>query len=285
METPDNTFDYELIDAGEGEKLERWGEFFLRRPDPQAIWSKNPNIDWESFDAVYERSESGGGKWLNSGMPEEWLGDFDLFQMVIRPTAFKHTGVFPEQMVNWKYIIDRIKKSGIQDFRMLNLFAYTGGATLAGLKGGANVVHVDASKGMTAVAKRNSEISKLNNNNVRFFVDDVIKFVQKEQRRGNRYHGIVMDPPKFGRGANGEMWEIEKDLAFLLEDLRGIMAENFNFLIVNSYANELSRYSVENVVKDIVKGGNVYSSEIGLKLKSRPEMTLPCGNYVRWESK
>lgn len=285
MEVPDNTFDYELIDAGDGEKLERWGEYFLRRPDPQAIWAKSPNANWESFDAIYERSPSGGGQWINKGVPEEWIGDFDAFQMVIKPTAFKHTGVFPEQSINWSYITKRVKESGIKDFKMLNLFAYTGGATLAGLKGGASVVHVDASKGMTAVAKRNSEISKLNNNNVRFFVDDVIKFIHKEQRRGNKYHGIVMDPPKFGRGTNGELWEIEKDLTLLVEDLVSIFEDDLNFIIINSYANEISRYSVENVLKTIVKEGSVYSSEIGLKLKSRPELSLPCGSYVRWESK
>jgi 23S rRNA (cytosine1962-C5)-methyltransferase len=284
MEIPQNTYDYELIDAGDGEKLERWGEYVLRRPDPQAIWAKDPKVKWESFDAIYERSNTGGGQWINNGVPEEWIGDFDIFQMVIRPTAFKHTGVFPEQSVNWEYIMKRVKQAKLDDFRILNLFAYTGGSTLAGLRAGANVVHVDASKGMTAVAKRNSELSRLNNNNVRFFVDDVIKFVQKETRRGNKYHGIVMDPPKFGRGVNGELWEIEKDLSLLLEDLVGVMADDFNFLIVNSYANEISRYSVENVLKDVIKDGKVYSSEIGLKLKSRPELALPCGSFVRWES-
>lgn len=284
MEVPINTYDYELIDAGDGEKLERWGEYFLRRPDPQAIWARDEKVDWNSYDAIYERSSTGGGQWINNGVPEEWIGDFDIFQMVIRPTAFKHTGVFPEQSVNWDYIMKRVKQSHLDDFRMLNLFAYTGGSTLAGLRAGANVVHVDASKGMTSVAKRNSELSRLNNNNVRFFVDDVIKFVQKEFRRGNKYHGIVMDPPKFGRGSNGELWEIEKDLSLLIEEVVGILDEKFNFLIVNSYANEISRYAVENVLRNVMKGGKVYSSEIGLTLKSRPELKLPCGSYVRWES-
>lgn len=278
--------EFEVIDAGGGEKLERWGEFTLRRPDPQAIWDKNPSLmdQWNSADAVYHRSKSGGGSWeFRKRLPESWQINFGELKFVIKPTSFKHTGLFPEQAINWEWIVEKIQNK--QNIKVLNLFAYTGGATVASLAGGAEALHLDASKGMTEIAKRNVLLSGLEDRKVRFIVDDAVKFVQREIRRGNKYNAVIMDPPSFGRGSSGEVWEIEKSLNELVNLTLEIL-EKPVFYLVNSYANEISRYSIENIIRNTVEKkfkGKVTSDEIGLPITSRSDLVLPCGSSIRWE--
>jgi 23S rRNA (cytosine1962-C5)-methyltransferase len=286
----DNWKDYEVIDAGGGEKLEKWGKFILRRPDPQAIWDKDPRFQkqWNDPDAFYHRSKSGGGEWeYRRKLPESWHIKFGELALVIRPTSFKHTGVFPEQAVNWEWTVKKIENEELRmkNVKVLNLFAYTGGATIAALAAGAEVLHLDASKGINEIAKRNVVLSGFEDRPVRFIVDDAVKFVEREIRRGNKYNAIIMDPPSFGRGKSGEVWEIEKSLNELI-GLTSEILDNPLFMLVNSYANEISRYAIENIVKDqIVRrfGGSITSDEIGLPITSRKNLVLPCGSSIRWE--
>lgn len=278
--------DYELIDANGGERLERWGNIFLIRPDPQAMWNLPFNKkDWQKADAVYHRSNSGGGTWeVLKKVPDVWQIDYKGLKFNLKPMGFKHTGLFPEQAVNWDLMSDLIKKAN-RPVKVLNLFAYTGGATLACLKAGASVTHVDASKGMVAWAKENAKASGLDGHPVRWLVDDCLKFVQREIRRGNKYDGIVMDPPSYGRGPNGEVWKLENNLAELLELVSGILSDEPVFFLLNSYTAGMSQTVLNFLVKEIIgKGrrGNVSTEEIGLKVTNR-NLILPAGNTTIWK--
>lgn len=281
--------DYEIIDAGNGEKLERWKDVVLRRPDPQAIWPQNQeNTEWESPHAWYHRSARGGGSWeYKKKLQESWIVSYKDLRFKISPTGFKHTGLFPEQAANWDWVRERIEKSKRDDIKVLNLFAYTGGATVASAAGGASeVVHVDASKGMVNWAKENVEASNLSHKKIRFMVDDVIKFIKREIRRGNKYDGIIMDPPSYGRGPNGEIWKLEEALTELLELTAQILSDDPIFVLVNSYTTGFSPIVLENIMKVTLEKslpkGKLYCGEIGLPI-TRGSMVLPCGIYGRWE--
>ena len=281
--------DYELIDMANGEKLERWGDVYLIRPDPQIIWTDKtyPN-EWKKAHARYIRSSSGGGHWERLKKVEDvWQIKYKELKFNIKPMGFKHTGLFPEQAVNWDYVIDRIKKEKAMrkkentndSFKVLNLFAYTGGATVACSMAGAEVVHVDSSQGMTTWAKENLHLSGLSKNPVRFLVDDVIKFVKREIRRGNKYDAIIMDPPSYGRGKNGEIWSIEKDLYELLKLCSNLLSNNASFVLINTYTGGLSGTIISNVAKMAFKDNNIKKvefDEIGIKQKAK-EVYLPCG--------
>ena len=279
--------DYTLIDSSQGEKLEYWGEYLLRRPDPQAVWSiKSEKKLWTDTHATYHRSKSGGGHWeYFKDLPERWTINYDKLTFNIKPMGFKHTGLFPEQAVNWDWFSDIIKKSGRKP-KVLNLFAYTGGASVAALSAGADVVHVDASKGMVSWAKENVVSSGLGDRSIRYIVDDVKKFVKREIRRGNKYDGIIMDPPSYGRGPGGEVWKIEDELYPLICDCMEIMSDKPLFFLINSYTTGLSACILENVLKLTVAkkfGGKVSADEIGLPMTASG-LTLPCGISGRWES-
>ena len=281
--------DYELLDMADGEKLERWGKYILIRPDPQIIWKEKsfPKL-WKTADAHYHRSNKGGGAWeYKNKLPERWNVKYKDLTFNIKPMGFKHTGLFPEQAVNWDFMINKIKKAkkDKKEINVLNLFAYTGGATVACSYAGANVCHVDSSKGMVAWAKENIESSNLQNNKVRFIVDDVVKFVQREIRRNNKYDGIVMDPPSYGRGANGEVWQIEDSLYNLVELCSQILTDDPLFFLINSYTTGLSPTVLDNLLNVVInkkKKGKVTSGEIGLPMKNS-DLILPCGIYGRWE--
>lgn len=280
--------DYELLDMASGMKLERWGKYVLSRPDPQIIWKeKTFKEKWKNLDAKYIRSNKGGGHWENvNSVPENWQIKYKALTFNIKQMGFKHTGLFPEQAVNWDYMIDKIKKSN-RKIKVLNLFAYTGGATVACAYAGADVVHVDSSKGMVAWAKENIASSNLTDRYVRFIVDDVIKFVKREIRRGNKYDAIVMDPPSFGRGANGEVWNIEESLYELVELCTQVLSDNPLFFLINSYTTGLSPKVLENVLLLTVNkkvNGKITSGEIGLPMTDS-NLVLPCGIYGKWENK
>lgn len=277
--------DYELLDSGDGEKLERWGKFILRRPDPQIIWPRQgSNSLWESVDAHYHRSSGGGGNWeYNTKLPERWTISYGPLSFYIQPTNFKHTGLFPEQAVNWDWMMNAIRTAN-RPIRVLNLFAYTGGATVAAAHAGADVCHVDAAKGMVQWAKENIALSKLENRSVRFIVDDVKKFVQREERRGNTYDAIIMDPPSYGRGPKGEIWKIEDELYALVDLCKKVLSKKPLFFLINSYTTGFSPVVVQNILQTTVKkkfGGSVTSDEVGLSSK-HSNMVLPCGIYGRW---
>ena len=280
--------DYELIDTSNGEKLERWKDFYLLRPDPQIIW-ENGNLlekNRKMIHAHYHRSDKGGGAWENlKNIKPVWQVSYKDLTFNIKQMGFKHTGLFPEQAVNWDFMMNKIKNSK-REVKVLNLFAYTGGATVACLKAGASVVHVDSSRGMTDWAKENVKTNKLDSCNVRYIVDDVVKFVKREIRRGNKYDAIVMDPPSYGKGANKEVWNIEKDLFPLVELCCEILSDKPLFFIINSYTTGLSKEVFTNVLKLTVGKkyeGKIYSEEIGLKPKNN-DITLPCGICSRFES-
>lgn len=280
--------DYEILDMASGMKLERWGKYVLSRPDPQIIWKeKTFKEKWKNLDAKYIRSNKGGGHWENvNSVPENWQIKYKDLTFNIKQMGFKHTGLFPEQAVNWDYMIDKIKKSN-RKIKVLNLFAYTGGATVACAYAGADVVHVDSSKGMVAWAKENIASSNLTDRYVRFIVDDVIKFVKREIRRGNKYDAIVMDPPSFGRGANGEIWNIEESLYELVELCVQVLSDNPLFFLINSYTTGLSPKVLENVLLLTVNkkvNGKITSGEIGLPMTDS-NLVLPCGIYGKWENK
>lgn len=280
-----NWEDYGIIDAGNGEKLERWGKVILRRPDPQAMWITDKE-GWNKIDAFYHRSDKGGGYWeYKNKTPEFWTVSYKDLKFKVSPTGFKHTGLFPEQASNWDFIIDKIKDSN-RKIKVLNLFAYTGGSTIASLYAGADVVHVDASKGMIAWAKENVKLSKLEEKNVRFIVDDCLKFVEREARRGNKYDAIIMDPPSYGRGPNGELWKFETNLDILIQACLNILTDKPLFFIVNAYTTGISNTVLYNILKTTMQkryGGKVISDEIGLPI-SKNDLVLPCGILGRWES-
>lgn len=286
----DNWKDYELIDTGYGEKLERWGKVVLRRPDPQAIWPpKLSQNEWDKADAVYQRSSTGGGGWrFEQNIPERWPvfyeNKVDRLGFYVKTMGFKHTGLFPEQAVNWNYIIEKIKNAG-RSISVLNLFAYTGGATIAAAYAGAEVCHVDSSKGMVNWAKENITLNGLSDRKVRFIVDDVMKYVKREIRRGKRYDCIIMDPPSYGRGPEGEKWEIETKLFALVENCCELLSDEPLFFIINGYTTGLSSTILANVLKMssvLSFDGDVANGEIGLRATSS-NLVLPCGTFARWE--
>ncbi len=273
--------DYECIDTASGEKLERWGDIILCRPDPQVIWDSkvNPGV-WKTADAHYHRSSSGGGKWeYKKSIPEQWTVSYKNLTFNIKPMGFKHTGLFPEQAVNWDYMMDKIK--GRKGAKVLNLFAYTGGATVACAKAGASVTHVDASKGMVQWAKENARSSSLADAPIRYLVDDCMKFVEREIRRGNKYDAILMDPPSYGRGPGGEVWKIEDSICHFVRRCALLLSDNPLFFIINSYTTGLSPTVMSNLMQMCLPEGKIEASEIGLKITSS-SMVLPCGATARW---
>ena len=272
--------DYEILDAGNGNKLERWGQVRLLRPDPQAVW---PMEEPRSVDARYIRSASGGGHWeYAKALPDSWAIQYRDLTFQVRPTGFKHTGLFPEQAVNWDWMRGLVKKAP-KPFRALNLFAYTGGATCALAAAGAEVVHVDAAKGMVAWAKENLALCGLGDKPVRFIVDDVMKFVLREQRRGRQYEGILMDPPSYGRGPGGEMWKIEENLYPLVAECCKLLSPEARFFLINSYTTGLAPTVLSNVLQAALpgRGGRIEAGEVGLPI-SRGTLVLPCGASGRW---
>ena len=282
--------DYSCIDAGNGEKLEQWKGIILRRPDPQAIWSVDDRSTWKKADAIYHRSKSGGGSWeYRKKLPESWTVDYRDLTFKVSPTGFKHTGLFPEQAANWDWMSELIRTHKDENIRVLNLFAYTGGATMACAKAGAaEVVHVDASKGMVAWAKENRDLSGLQDAKIRFIVDDCLKFVEREKRRGHTYHGILMDPPSYGRGPNGEMWKFEKEITGLIQACMEILDDHALFFLINSYTTGFSSIVLDNMLKTMIlpehPDGTVTTGEIALPLQER-DLLLPCGIVGRWERK
>lgn len=280
--------DYELIDASRGEKLERWGNVYLLRPDPQIVWDNGDLLEKYHSDiyAVYYRSNKGGGHWDNlKNTPSSWKIKYDDLTFNIKQMGFKHTGLFPEQAVNWDFMMEKIKKSG-RKIKVLNLFAYTGGATVACLSAGASVTHVDSSRGMVDWCKENVKSSGLETAEIRYIVDDVVKFVQREIRRGNHYDAIIMDPPSYGRGANGEVWDIEKNLNYLVKICSEVLSDEPLFFLINSYTTGLSSMVLSNILNLNVNNkftGMVSCGEVGLPIKNS-ELVLPCGIYGRWES-
>ncbi|MDR3121055.1 MAG: class I SAM-dependent methyltransferase [Clostridiales bacterium] len=307
--------DYELLDAGFGEKLERWGAYILRRPDPQAVWPPDQKIrEWERADAVYHRAESGGGRWApNRALPEQWQVGYKHLNFSVQLMQFKHTGLFPEQAVNWDWAAERISganaaagvfadtdasvaagantaagvfagASGSARVRLLNLFAYTGAATVAAASAGAVVCHVDAARGMVAKAKDNAARSRVPFERTRYIVDDVLKFVRREIRRGNRYDAVIMDPPAYGRGPEGELWKAEEQLYALVDLCTEVLAERPLFFLINSYTTGLSAAAIGNILRVAVErrfGGQTESDELGLPI-ARRGIVLPCGCCGRW---
>lgn len=287
MLTSDNWKDYMLIDASDGQKLEKWGDYYLVRPDPQAIWQcRTEKKLWTSADAVYHRSKSGGGAWqYRTQLPKSWQIKYKGLIFNVKPMGFKHTGIFPEQAVNWDFISEKIT-SAKRDIKVLNLFAYTGGATIAAAHAGASVVHVDAAKGMVSWAKENAHSSGLSDAPIRYIVDDCVKFVQREIRRGNKYDAIIMDPPTYGRGPKGELWRFEDEFYSLAGLCAELLSDNPLFVIVNSYTTGISHNVVANVLNFIIKskhGGNITSDELCLMMSSN-KLPLPCGYTTRWYS-
>ncbi len=281
MRYTNNWTDYELLDTSDGERLERWGKYILVRPDPQVIWKdmKNHRM-WKKVDAVYSRSKSGGGTWNQNRLPESWNIRFEKLDLtfVLKPMGFKHTGLFPEQAVNWEKMFDLIKNAN-RPIKVLNLFAYTGGATVACAKAGASVVHVDASKGMTQQAKENARLSGLEQAPIRYIVDDCQKFIEREIRRGNKYDAIIMDPPSYGRGPGGEVWKLEECIADFIKKASCVLSDKPLFFLVNSYTTGLSPATVGYILNTTLKsrfGGKTELDEIGLKVSQTGEI-LPCG--------
>ena len=267
--------DYKIINASNGLKLEKWKDITLLRPDPIVIWN-NGNLKNEKYDAIYHRSSSGGGYWENiNNIPSSWQVKYKNLTFNIKQMGFKHTGLFPEQAINWDRMIDKIKNSQ-KEIKVLNLFAYTGGATVACLSAGASVTHVDSSKGMNEWAKENVKSSGLENRSVRFLVDDVVKFVEREIRRNNKYDAIIMDPPSYGRGSNKEVWSIEKDLDNLLSLCTKILNDDFLFVCVNTYTANLSLLTLENLLKVHFKSSKIEVDEIALPIENT-SLFLPCG--------
>lgn len=276
--------DYEVIDTSTGEKLERWGDYILVRPDPQVIWNtpKN-NAGWRKKNGHYHRSVKGGGEWEFWNLPEEWSIHYKELTFHLKPFSFKHTGLFPEQAVNWDWFSELIRNAG-RPIKALNLFAYTGGATLSAAKAGANVTHVDASKGMVAWAKENAAASGLKGAPIRWLVDDCVKFVEREIRRGNQYDAIIMDPPSYGRGPKGEIWKIEESIYPFIELTTQILTDKPLFYLVNSYTTGLQPAVLTYMIQTALVprfGGVVESSEIGLPVSSN-RLVLPCGASGRW---
>lgn len=286
MRLSSNWQDYECLDAGGGEKLERFGEVILRRPDPQAIWNVDNYDNWNRIDGFYHRSSEGGGNWeFKRKLPEFWTIHYKHLTFKISPTNFKHTGIFPEQAVNWDFMMDKISHAN-REIKVLNLFAYTGCASMAVSSVGAKVVQVDASRGMTDWAKENMRLSHLENNEIRFIVDDCVKFVEREIRRGNKYDAIVMDPPSYGRGPKKEVWKFEKNIYYLIDLCMQILSDQPLFFLINSYTTGISSTVLENILKTTMlkkyPQGKVEAGEVGLPI-TRDSLVLPCGIYGRWE--
>lgn len=276
--------DYELIDCGGGEKLERWGKYILVRPDPQAIWN-TPRTDprWRRPDARYARSATGGGQWAKKDVPERWTVDYGELTFNIKPMNFKHTGLFPEQAANWDFCQKAIRSAG-RPINVLNLFAYTGGATVACAAAGASVCHVDAAKGMVAWAKENAKSSGLEERPIRWIVDDCGKFAEREIRRGRTYDGIIMDPPSYGRGPSGEIWKLEENLWPFVEMVSKLLSDEPLFFLINSYTTGLAPSVLTYILETLVTkryGGHTESQELGLAVSSNG-LALPCGATGRW---
>lgn len=297
MEIANNWKDYEILDMANGEKLERWNNIYLVRPDPQIIWNdKQYPEKWKQANARYNRSSTGGGHWdYKKRLPDSWQIKYKNLTFNIKPMGFKHTGIFPEQAVNWDWMMDKIQneiKTTNREVKVLNLFAYTGGATVACLYAGASVCHVDSSKGMVAWAKENVVSSRLQDRPVRYIVDDVVKFVQREIRRGNKYDAIIMDPPSYGRGANGEVWKFEENLPMLIEICMQVLSDNPLFFLINSYTTGTSSMVLENLLKMNMRkkygkraeGGIFENGEVGLPM-TESDFILPCGIYSKWVKK
>ena len=281
----DNWKDYEIIDCSKGEKLERWGKYLLVRPDPQVIWD-TPKTDrgWKNMNGHYHRSKKGGGEWEFFKLPQQWQMHYGSLTFNLKPFSFKHTGLFPEQATNWDWFSEKIRNAG-RPVKVLNLFAYTGGATLAAAAAGATVTHVDASKGMVTWAKENAVSSGLKDAPIRWLVDDCVKFVEREIRRGNHYDGIIMDPPSYGRGPKGEIWKIEEKIYPFIELCTKILSDDPLFFLVNSYTTGLQPAVLTYMLETQVAakfGGKVVSDEIGLPVSSNG-LVLPCGASGRWE--
>lgn len=276
--------DYEVIDTSKGEKLERWGDYILVRPDPQVIWdTKRNDPRWKKKNGHYHRSRAGGGEWEFFDLPEEWQIGYNELKFNLKPFSFKHTGLFPEQATNWEWFSNLIKNAG-RPIKVLNLFAYTGGATLSASAAGASVTHVDAAKGMVGWAKENAASSNLADRPIRWLVDDCVKFVEREIRRGNKYDAIIMDPPSYGRGPKGEIWKIEDSIFTFIELTMDILSDDPLFYLVNSYTTGLQPAVLTYMLSMTVKkkyGGEVESSEIGLPVSGNG-LVLPCGASGRW---
>lgn len=287
MWVADHWKDYEVIDTSKGEKLERWGKYILLRPDPQVLWDtpkKNPA--WKHLNAHYHRSKKGGGEWEFFDLPEQWSIHYRDLTFHLKPFSFKHTGLFPEQAANWDWFSDLIKNAN-RPVKVLNLFAYTGGATCAAAKAGASVTHVDASKGMVTWAKENAQASGLAAAPIRWIVDDCVKFVEREIRRGNHYDAIIMDPPSYGRGPKGEIWKIEEKIHPFIALCEKLLSDDPLFFLVNSYTTGLAPAVLTYLISTEVvtkHGGTVTSDEIGLPVSSNG-LILPCGAAGRWQQK
>ena len=284
MWTADSWKDYEVIDTSDGEKLERWGKYILLRPDPQVIWKTERKCrQWHQLNGHYHRSSKGGGEWEFFDLPEEWGIRYRDLTFRLKPFSFKHTGLFPEQAVNWDWVSSLIKNAG-RPLKILNLFAYTGGATLAAAKAGASVTHVDASKGMVAWAKENAAASGLSSAPIRYLVDDCVKFVEREIRRGNTYDGIIMDPPSYGRGPKGEIWKLEDHVFPFIQLTAQLLAKDAQFFLINSYTTGLQSAVLSYMLNTVITprlGGCVEADEIGLPVSSNG-LVLPCGSSGRW---
>ena len=280
----DTWVDYEVLDTGDGEKLERWGEILLRRPDPQTIWPKAQERLWNRAEAWYHRSSRGGGEWeFFRKLPEKWTIRHGELSFYVRPTGFKHTGLFPELAANWEWLSGLIRESGRKDLKILNLFGYTGGATLACAAAGAQVTHVDAAKGMVLWAKENRELSGLPENRFRWIVEDALRFVEREIRRGNRYDGILMDPPSYGRGPTGEVWKLENELFGLVDTCARVLSDRPLFFLINSYTTGFQASVLNNLLLRCVvsrHGGSAESDELCLPVTAGG--VLPCGASGRW---
>ncbi len=275
--------DYAVLDVGEGMKLENWAGYLLARPDPQAIWRKQMPEYWAKADALYHRSKSGGGSWeFRRTLPQRWQVGFGPLRFYVHPTGFKHTGLFPEQSFNWRFIMDTIRPGE----EMLNLFAYTGGATLAAAAAGASVTHVDAARSMVSWAKENAGLSGLGDRPIRYIVDDCLKFVRREERRGRRYAGVIMDPPSYGRGSGGEVWRMEDTLDELVAACAKILCEKPRFFIINSYTTGFSAVVTANLLHIYIKsrfGGSVEADTLVLPIRNSA-LYLPCGTTARWKA-
>ncbi len=279
--------DYEVLDCSEGEKLERWGSYLLVRPDPQVIWNTpKTNRGWKKMNGHYHRSSKGGGEWEFFDLPQQWSIHYNELTFNLKPFSFKHTGLFPEQAANWDWFSGCIRNAG-RPIKVLNLFAYTGGATLAAAAAGASVTHVDASKGMVAWAKENSRSSGLEDAPIRWIVDDCMKFVEREIRRGNHYDGIIMDPPSYGRGPKGEIWKIETSIYPFVQLCAKLLSDNPLFFLINSYTTGLAPSVLTYMLSTEISpshGGTVVSDELGLPV-TRTGLVLPCGASGRWQAK
>lgn len=283
MYIADKWKDYELLDCGSSQRLERWGNFTLVRPDPQAIWEKTDHKGWKTAHGKYTRSRSGGGSWDKKALPESWTINYKDLKFGVKPMNFKHTGIFPEQAANWEFSMDMIKKAG-RPIKVLNLFAYTGAATMAAAKAGASVCHVDAARGMVAWAKDNAKLSGLEDAPIRYIVDDCKKFVEREINRGKRYDAIIMDPPSYGRGPSGEVWKFEENIYDFVKLCVNVLSDDPLFINISSYTTGISPSVPVYILGRLMKnrfGGTVEGAELGLPVSSTG-LYLPCGHTARW---